>query len=50
MCKYRDCDFIFPSMLLRASTMLISDVVVMGDDEIIDAEFVPAHRISFAGI
>ncbi len=49
MCKYRDwVIFIFPSMLgVKGIDHAHGDVVVMGDDEIDDAEFVPAHKCKF---
>ena len=47
MCKYRDCDFYIPIDVVKGIDHAHGDVVVMGDDEIDDAEFVPAHKCKF---
>ena len=47
MCKYRDCDFYSPIDVVKGIDHAHGDVVVMVDDEIDDAEFVPAHKCKF---
>ena len=47
MCKYRDGDFYIPIEVVKGIDHAHGDVVVMGDDEIDDAEFVPAHKCKF---